>query len=93
MKKLVLRDLFEINARHLLLEETPPKRENTSGLPYRAQYFKEINGSGKLICRYRYWELDDGMVYGAERMDLEGNVESRAARSAPLSVITRASVA
>ena len=93
MKKPVLRDLFEIDVRHLLLEDAPQKQESTSGLPYKSQYFKEINGSGKLVFRYRYWELDEGTVYGAERLDLDGNIESRAVRSAPLSVMLRASVA
>lgn len=75
MMATTLSTLFTIEAGHRLFEEASPRAGQ--GLPYTSAYFREVDETGQTVFRYRLWFAFEGHVFGAERLDLEGNVLER----------------
>lgn len=79
MTKPVLHGLFNIDKTHRL--EIDPETHDPHDLPYHRLYFVEKDSGGSPVARIRYWEAFGGDLYGAEYLDLEGNVLLRAVES------------
>lgn len=75
MMRYYLDVLFAIEPGHRLVEDPPLAQRGD--IPYRSFYFSELDTTGQPVFRYRLWFAFDGHVFGAEKLDPEGNVLDR----------------